>query len=369
MHVGLDVRMWHHTGIGRYIRALVRHLPGHGVSLTVWGPPAILAEPALDGCARRECDLPVHSLAEQATLPRDIARSGVELFHSPHLNLPLLGDFQRVVTIHDLIPLHHPETLSWAGRQYFRAMATVLAPRKANRVLTVSEWTRADLIAHGVSPEHVVAVPLGVEPAFAAPLPDATLWRHLDTLGVRPPFILYAGQQKAYKNLAILVDAFADLLARHDGTRPRPSLVLLGRPDARSGLTEWIEGKGLGDAIVCPGYLADEEAVVALFQAARCFAFPSLCEGFGLPPLEAMAAGTPVVCSDRTPLAETAGRAAFLVDPHDVLEWSRALEQALWQEERRSQAIRAGRLRAAQFSWDRTISATIDVYREALVRV
>ncbi len=369
MRVGLDVRMWHNTGIGRYIRGLVRHLPDHGVELTVFGPPDILGLPELAAVRCREFVAPVHSIAEQVGLAFEVPRSGVDLFHTPHLNLPLLGEFQRVVTIHDLIPLHHPETLSWAGRQYFKAMTTCLAPRKAIRVLTISEWTRRDLVSRGVSPERVVAVPLGIDESFARALPEATVRRHLEAAGVRPPFILYAGQWKTYKNVGTLLEAFALLLSRHDGTRPRPTLVLLGRPDPRSDVLEKVRRLDLGDHVTIPGYLADEEAVVALYQAARCFAFPSRHEGFGLPPLEAMAAGTPVVCTSRTALSETVGTDAILVEPDDVVEWSAALEQALWHAERRTRLIRAGRERSARFSWHRTASATVDLYREALVRV
>jgi alpha-1,3-rhamnosyl/mannosyltransferase len=369
MRVGLDVRMWHNTGVGRYVRALVRHLPSAGVDLTVWGPPEILAVPELAGCVRRVLAAPVHSITEQVALAADITRSGVDLFHAPHLNLPLLGEFQRVVTVHDLIPLHFPETLSWAGRAYFRAMTTRLAPRKAWRVLTVSDWTRQDLISRGVAPERVVVVPLGVDDPFFAPLPGTVISRRLAELGVRPPYVLYAGQWKGYKNIGLLLEAFAKLLARHDGTRPEPSLVLLGRPDPRSGVSEHIARLGLAGKVAIPGYVADEEAVVALYQGARCFAFPSLHEGFGLPPLEAMAAGTPVVCTGKAALAETVGTDAFLADPGSVIEWTSALDQALWHEERRSGMIRAGRNRAARYSWAQTAAATVDVYQEALVRV
>lgn len=369
MHVGLDVRMWHNTGIGRYIRALVRHLPDHGVSLTVFGPPDLLCLPELSRLNRVELTASVHSVAEQLALAADVPRSGVDLFHAPHLNMPLLGDFQRVVTIHDLIPLHHPDTLSWAGRRYFEAMATWLVPRKANRIMTDSEWTRRDLVSRGVPGERIVSIPLGVDDAFRTPLAPEVVRRHLDRLGIRPPFILYAGQWKGYKNVGVLIDAFARLLSRHDGTHPRPTLVLLGRPDPRSDVPDRVRRLGVQDQVTIPGYLDDEEAVVALYQAARCFAFPSRHEGFGLPPLEAMAAGTPVVSTTCTALAETVGTDAFLVEPDDVLEWSQALEQALWQEERRSDLIRAGRSRAARYTWRRTAEATVDLYREALVRV
>lgn len=369
IRVGLDVRMWHNTGIGRYIRALVRHLPAHDVRLTAFGPPEILHLPELAHVERRVLAAPIHSLAEQLALAGDVPRSGVDLFHAPHLNMPLLGDFQRVVTIHDLIPLHHPDTLSWAGRQYFRAMATFFVPRKANRILTVSEWTRQDLIRRGVPAERIVVAPPGVDESFSVPLGDAVLASHLERLGVRPPFILYAGQWKAYKNLGVLLEAFACLLSRHDGTQPRPSLVLLGRPDSRSDVPDRVRRLGIQDQVKITGYLEDEEAVVALYQAARCFAFPSRHEGFGLPPLEAMAAGTPVVSTRCAALAETVGTDAFLVEPDDVIEWSQALEQAMWNARRRSEIIRAGRERAARYSWQRTAAATLDVYREALVRV
>ncbi|MBU6430156.1 MAG: glycosyltransferase, partial [Cyanobacteria bacterium REEB65] len=166
LHIGLDARMWHHTGIGRYIRALVRELPAFGVRLTVWGPPEILDLPELAHAHRRTFAAPIHSLAEQFGLAADVPRSDVALFHSPHVNMPLLGNFARVVTIHDLIPLHHPETLGPAGRAYFRLMATRLVPARARWILANSAGTREDLVAHGVRPERIAAVSLGVDEAF-----------------------------------------------------------------------------------------------------------------------------------------------------------------------------------------------------------
>jgi len=220
-----------------------------------------------------------------------------------------------------------------------------------------------------VTPERIIVVPLGVDEAFSRPLPESRMREVVGRLGIRPPFVLHAGQWKAYKNVRVLLAAFARLIARQDGTRTQPTLVLLGKPDARSDVLDQVRSLGLEGKVAIPGYLPDEEQVVALYQAARCFAFPSRHEGFGLPPLEAMAAGTPVVCTDRTALAETVGTDAILVAPDDVIEWEQALEQALWHDERRTRLIRAGRQRAARFTWQRTAAATLDVYREALVRV
>ena len=367
--VGLDARMWRNTGVGRYIRGLVRSLPAQGVDLTVWGTPDVLADSRLAHVTRRELDAPVHSIREHIQLALDVPRSGVELFHSPHFNLPLLGSFQRVVTVHDLIPLHHQDTLSWAGRAYFARMATQLAPRKARLVLTDSEWTRRDLANRGVPPEKIVAVPLGIDEAFGRPLPTDRLLGWLERLGVSSPYILYAGQWKPYKNLRVLLAAFARLLEGADGTHPRPSLVLLGRPDPRRGLLEEAKRLGVADRVLVPGYLEDEEAVVALYQGAMCFAFPSRCEGFGLPPLEAMAAGTPVVCTGETALAEIVGDACIRAQADDVVEWSLALSQALWDDSIRTRLIDAGRRRASAYTWDRTAERTADLYREALVKL
>ncbi len=366
LHVGMDVRMWHNTGIGRYIRALVRELPALGVRLSVWGPPEILAEPALADTSRRTLAAPLHSLAEQLALAGDVPRSGVDLFHAPHLNMPLLGDFPRVATLHDLIPLHHPDTLSRAGRLYFRLMALGLVPRRARRILANSEWTKSDLVAHGVSADRIVAIPLGVDEEFFSPPAPDRVRAILDRLGIGAPYILYAGQRKPYKNLDTLIEAFARLVGRGEGTSERPLLVLLGRTDPAGPVRQLASRLGISRLVVEPGYLPDEAEVRALFAGARAFAFPSRCEGFGLPPLEAMASGVPVVCATGTGLAEAVGPEGLQVDPDDVLEWSQALEQVLFNSDFRHRLIPAGRRRAELFRWPDTARRTLDVYTQAL---
>lgn len=366
LHVGIDVRMWHNTGIGRYIRALVRELPGLGVRLTVWGPPEILSDPALEAHGKRVLAAKVHSVAEQVALAADVPRSGVQLFHAPHLNMPLLGDFPRVATLHDLIPLHFPETLSAAGRLYFGTMALRLVPARARHILANSSWTKADLVAHGVPADKIAAIPLGVDQEFFAPLDLGRLAEIKGKLGLDGPYVLYAGQQKPYKNLAMLVEAFAALCGRLEGTTRRPSLVLLGRSDPDGELRKLARRLGIAGLVVEPGYLEREADFKALFAGADCFAFPSRCEGFGLPPLEAMAAGVPVVCSTGSGLSEAVGEQGLQVDPGNRLQWSQALEQALYDAPTRERLIESGRARARSFRWVDTARHTLEVYQQAL---
>jgi alpha-1,3-rhamnosyl/mannosyltransferase len=352
MRIGFDARLWHHTGIGRYIDNLLGHLAD--ASWTIWVAPGDLAaaREAWPAARLEVCPAPVFSIREQLFFRRALPQAGLDLFHAPHLNFPLACPVPLVVTLHDLIPLRFPGTHnSGLGTLYFGWMARQ-AVRRAARTIAVSSHTRDDLVALlGADPARVAVVLQGADARFARPVPK--------TRGDR--YVLYAGQWKRYKNVETLVEAFARL--------PRDvKLVLAGRVDVRAlHVPAVVQRLGLEDRVELPGYLPEAE-LVALFQGASLFAFPSRYEGFGLPPLEAMAAGVPVVCSDAASLPEVVGDAALLVPPDDVDGWARAMQALLDDAGLRERLVAAGRARVAGFSWERTAEATAAVYREVLAR-
>lgn len=362
--IGIDARMWRHTGIGRYLSNLVPRL-ARELELVAWVAPDDLGDAyaAWRGVTLRPCPAPLFSAREQLFWRGEHAAARLDLFHAPHVNAPLAPRVPLVVTLHDLIPLRFPRTInSRAGEAYFRGMSG-LAPRAATRVVTHSEATRRDLVAlRAVDPAKIVVVPLAADPRFAEPQPAARRAAVRARHGLAGPYVLYTGQWKRYKNLETLLAAFARL-----GDRPGLRLVLAGREDPRAPhVKAAIAELGLGDRVVTTGWIEDEADLVALYQEAAAFAFPSRYEGFGLPPLEAMAAGVPVVSSDAGALAEAVGDAALVVGPDDPAAWADALARVLDDAAMRARLVEAGRARVRTLGWERTAALTAGVYRDAL---
>lgn len=361
MRVGLDARLWHNTGIGRYLRNLAPRLTG--VQLVVWAAPEHADEvrQALPAAELHLCAAKPFSIAEQRFFAGAIAGAGLDLFHAPHLNAPLLSPVPLVVTIHDLIPLRFAGTInSRLGHAYFAAMSR-LAVRRAGRVIAVSENTRRDLLELlGARAERVRVVGEGADARFATP-PDASLAASVrKRFGLEGPYLLYSGQSKPYKNQATLLRAFARLLPAHAGLK----LVFAGKLDpTQTHLGGTIRELGLEADVVRTGYL-DEDELVALYHGASAFAFPSRYEGFGLPPLEAMAAGVPVAASNAASIPEVVGPAGLLLDPDDVVQWAQALDQLLSDATLRDRLVSAGHERVRRFSWDAAAEDTLAVYRE-----
>jgi glycosyltransferase involved in cell wall biosynthesis len=226
-----------------------------------------------------------------------------------------------------------------------------LAARRAAGFVCNSHATRADLVRHFPAlADRSAVIPLGVEPRFARAVPGAVPERY----GVPRPYVLAVGTREPRKNLPRLVRAFAGLPA---DLRERYSLAIAGKPGWGDAETERLASAQPG--VVLTGYVEDDD-LPALYAGAEAFAFPSLAEGFGLPVIEAMAAGTPVLTSNCSSLAEVAGDAARLVDPGDERAVRAGLEELLEDVSLRDRLAHAGRERAAGFTWRRTARETLD---------
>ena len=299
-------------------------------------------------------------LGEQTLLAPLAARARVGLMHSLASTAPLWGPFRKVVTIHDLIYARFPDAHSGLRDRGMRVLVPAGA-RRSDRVLADSQSTREDIVELlGISPERVEVVPLGLGAVRRGPAaPAEEVVRRLE-LGERP-VLLSLSAKRPHKNLGALIDA----LARIESAR-RPVLVLPGYATWHEReLRERAAAAGVAQDIRFPEWLSSEE-LEGLWAITRAFVFPSLYEGFGLPVLEAMARGVPVVCSNSSSLPEVAGDAALLFDPRDVGAIAAAVERVLYDEQLAANLRERGLRRASEFSWERTARLTLAVYARVL---
>lgn len=305
---------------------------------------------------------PVRIAWEQSVLPLELVRERADLLHALAFVSPLAWRGKSVVTVYDLSFLRFPEVYNRSNRLY---LGTFTPPslRRAERVITISEDARRDVIELcGVAPERVTAILLAADARFApAGAADVEAFRRRQGLPER--FVLYQGTLQPRKNVETLVRAYA--LLRSQGNDDH-ILVLAGpRGWQHEPIFDLIRQLGLEGAVMFPGFVPDDDLPL-WYSSATVFAFPSRYEGFGLPLLEAMACGTPVVSSNASSLPEVVGDAGLLVDPSDAEGLSGSLRRLLEDEALRSSLSAAGRARAQTFSWRRTASETVQVYREVL---
>jgi glycosyltransferase involved in cell wall biosynthesis len=368
MRIAIDARKLHDFGIGTYIRNLVQALStlDPSTEYVLFARPGDLAELAATGANVRgvaETARP-YSLGEQLRLPLAARRARVDLFHAPHYVLPPLVPGRAVVTIHDCIHLRFPQYLPSRAAWLYAHMMIRVAARRATRILTVSEASKRDILHYtGVRDEKVVVVHNGIDARFTAAPDEEALDRVRLRFDLSHPFVLYVGNVKPHKNLERLIDAFA--LARA-GAPDDLKLVVIGDEISKyPGLRQSVHRHRLDKHVRFFGF-QPAATLVAFYRLARAFVFPSLYEGFGLPPLEAMANQTPVVTSNVSSLPEVVGDAALLVDPYDSQSIAEGIRRAVTDEPLRRELIARGQRRVQAFSWQEAATRTLQVYRDAV---
>jgi glycosyltransferase involved in cell wall biosynthesis len=284
-------------------------------------------------------------------------RDGLDVLHVQYVGPPRHRG-ARVVTLHDLTFLRFPESFPASQRWRLRWLTPANA-RRAAVVIAGSEHAKRDIHAtYGIPPERIAVIHHAPDPRFRPVRDDAVLRR----LGIRAPYVLSVGRLNPRKNLPALLRAFERMRPR---LREPVQLVIAGQPDFRADRFDALVGASPWRAdVIRTGYVSDED-LPALYSGAALFVFPSLAEGFGLPPLEAMACGTPVICSHASSLPEVVGDAALLVAPDSVEEMAAALLRVLGEPHLRATLARRSLERAARFTWQAAAQQTLDVYRRA----
>lgn len=296
---------------------------------------------------------------EQIVQPVILRQKRIDLVHGLAFVTPLLSPCPTVVTIFDLSFLRFPESFRQANRTYLR-LFTSLSARRARRVIAISEHTKRDVVhLLGIPAEKVEVIYCGVETNFY-PRPVAEVQAFRQQRGLPERFVLFVGTLEPRKNVRRLIEAYAQI--RNLGVK---LVIVGGKGWLYDDIFASVERLGLSDEVLFAGYVPAEE-LPFWYNAAKLFVFPSLYEGFGLPPLEAMACGTPVISSDAASLPEVVGEAGLMVAPQDVDGLAEAMRQVLGDQGLREQLRERGLQQARQFSWEKIAQQTITVYQQVL---
>ncbi len=355
--IGIDIRKIDDFGIGTYIRNLVTEL-GHIDSTREYVLFQAGDEPNVGSknFTHVENRSPKYSVRELITLPIQMRRTRIDLFHSPHYVLPAIRPCRAVVTIHDLIHLFYPP--SRAAAVYARAMMFAAA-RSAAKIITVSRSSRDDIVRNlGVPREKIVVIYNAVDRRFHPIAADDARVITAREFGLQGEYLLCVSNFLPHKNIENLLAAFRQVRDRGFGGK----LVLAGSEmRERPEIVAAVERLRLGGSVSFPGFVSAEH-LPALYSGCRAFVFPSLYEGFGLPPLEAMACGIPVVVSHTPAINEVVGKAGIHVDPESPAEIANGILRFLEDDDLHADYSQRGIERAARFSWRTAAERTLDVY-------
>lgn len=352
MSLAIDARMLSRSGIGTYLsNVLPRLIPLYrGKSICLIGDADELGRLpwTRDGkVAVVDCRSPIYSLREQLRLPRLVPR-GCSLFWSPHFNVPLLYRGRLLVTIHDILHLAMPQYMPGAHKRLFARALLAAVRRKAGAVICNSRFTANELMrVVGVPASRIEVIHMGVDEGWFA-VEERT----------RPherPYFVFVGNVKEHKNVAGLVDAFRRMVDKvpHD-------LVIVGKKEGFITGDRKVEGDtaALGGRVKFTG-LVDDALLKRYVACADALVLPSFYEGFGFPPLEAMASGCPAIVSNRASLPEICGDAALYCNPDDAEDIAARMLEAATNEALRAKLREKGLARARQFTWDRCARETV----------
>jgi glycosyltransferase involved in cell wall biosynthesis len=369
MRIGIDARFYRESGIGRYLRNLLEYLQREDKTNEYY--IFLLSKDLNIKLAKNfhkvEANIPWYGLSEQIKLPKLISQYNLDLVHFPHFNIPINYKGKFVVTIHDLIHQHFQlkkrtrhSLLGFWTRKISYHLIFSQALKKSQKIITVSDFTKKQLVREWKVPEDKVKVTLEAVDQniieLTKKIKKEDQERILDKFKIQKPYIFYVGNAYPHKNVEGLVKAFLEIRRNYQYLQ----LVLAGNDHY---FWRKIKEKYQDKNIIYAGFVSDEE-MVALYKEAACYIVPSFEEGFGIPLLEAMACGTPVVSSDAASLPEIGGDAAIYFDPKNINEMSQKIMEVLNSQKIKKELIEKGEKRYKDFSWEKLARETLEVYRQ-----
>lgn len=368
MRIGIDLRLVYHrqAGISWYALRLLRalsHIDHENEYVLLQHRKQTTPLVDAPNFSAATIMTPVHARFEQWPLSLETGLLGLDLIHSPDFIPPMHNRIPAVITVHDLAFLRYPNFVTVDAARYYGQ--TELAVKRASRIIAVSNSTRADLVTLLGAPESKINVIHEAAAPFYQPISPDTARQRLQAANIQVPtsFMLAVGTIEPRKNLGTLLRACVHLKNDYGIAIP---LVFAGEPgwlfeDVRA----FVHNNKLSDDVIFLGKVQNTE-LRALYNLATVFVHPAFYEGFGLPPLEAMACGAPVLCSNAGSLPEVVGDAALLAPPEDVEAWTIAIQRLLQDETLRQEFCHKGLQRTQMFSWEKAATQTLEVYKQAV---
>lgn len=373
MKIGVDCRIYSSkfTGIGRYVHELTDRLPSldkeNYYVLFFNEPEYSKYEPPSEKFKKVLVDAPIYSFKEQYHFLKILKKEKLDLMHFTHFNAPILYQGNSIVTIHDLTLSFFPgkKKKSIFHRLGYHAVLRS-SVKKARHIITISEHSKKDLESLLKTPSQKISVVYqGIGNEFHKIDDKDRINKSLKVYGIKNPFLLYTGVWRSHKNITNLIRAFNEL--RNKYKCDDLSLVITGKEDPfYPEIKESVKKMLLEKNVIFTG-LVPEYDLISLYNAANIYVFPSLYEGFGLPPLEAMACGTPVAASFASSIPEVCGKGnAVFFDPENYMDIAQKVYALYTNEDMRTKLIKNGLNRVKEFTWDSMARQTLTLYKKCL---
>lgn len=351
--IDTQITLFQKTGVGQYVHHLVDALAKSAPSFDYH----LIAPNRTD----RDFTTPERLWWEQFEFPKQAHRAGAQLIHQPAFAAPFFARCPVVVTVHDLTPQLFGNDIAYWSRQYFATWMPATY-RKVDHFIAVSQHTKDDLWRmQEIAPEKITVIYEAAGPEFHADYTPQEIQTVTNRLSIESPYLMHVGLNPR-KNLEFLLVVFVAILRKY----PKCSLVIVGKHSEYSKRLK-VKARSLGifDRVIFTDYLSDHDRAV-LMKGAELTVFPSLYEGFGLPPLESMTLGVPVVASNAASIPEVVGDGGILVHPTNTEEWVHAIETILGDNRFARELVERGQKQAQKFSWAKTAQETAEVYSKVL---